>query len=54
VGPKSQLRSIKKEIVPSIFILNPDLSVGWMQRGRNARYYGDSALIEKINCGDWI
>ncbi len=54
IAKKLGLQLSEREIVPSIFILNSDLSVGWMQRGRNARSYGDSALIEKINCGNWI
>ena len=54
IAKKLGLQLSEREIVPSIFILNSDLSVGWMQRGRNARSYGDSALLEKINCGNWI
>ena len=44
----------KQELMPAIFILNPDRSVGWMQLGRNAVRYGDPQLLAEINCGDWI
>ncbi len=54
IAKKLGLQMSEEEIFPSIFMLNPDLSVGWMQRGRNSSYYGDDALIKKINCGDWI
>jgi peroxiredoxin len=54
IADRMGLRMSKDQIFPSIFILNPDLSVGWMQRGRNARFYGDPALVEKINCGGWV
>ncbi len=54
IAERMGLRMTADQIFPSIFILNPDLSVGWMQRGRNARFYGDPALVEKINCGEWV
>ena len=54
IADRLGLRMTEDQIFPSIFILNPDGSVAWMQRGRNARYYGDPALVEKIDCGGWI
>ncbi len=42
------------EITPAIFILKPDLSIGWMQLGRNGSYYGDPQLFDEIDCGDWL
>ena len=44
----------KEEMIPAIFILKPDLSIGWIQLGRNGSYYGDPELFEEINCGEWI
>lgn len=38
------------ELVPAILMLDPDLRVGWMQRGRSSRFFGDSALVEKVRC----
>jgi peroxiredoxin len=38
------------ELVPAILMLDPDLRVGWMQRGRSSRFFGDPALIEKVRC----
>lgn len=38
------------EIVPAILMLEPDLTVGWMQQGRGSKFYGDGALVEKVAC----
>ena len=54
IAKRLRLQMSEKEIFPSILILRQDLSVGWMQRGRNARRYGDAALLATVNCGDWI
>ena len=42
------------EILPSILILNKDLEIAWSQRGRNAFYFGDPALMKQLNCKGWI
>ena len=44
----------EQELIPAIFILNPDRSVGWIQLGRNAARYGDAQLLAEIDCGNWI
>ena len=44
----------KQELIPAIFILNPDRTVGWIQPGRNSVRYGDAQLLKEIDCGDWI
>lgn len=44
------LRLGPEEIAPAILILSDDLSIGWAQRGRSARLYGDAALEEKVAC----
>lgn len=43
-----------QELIPAIFMLNPDRSVGWIQLGRNPIRYGDTQLFAEIDCGDWI
>ena len=42
------------QILPSILILNEKLEVGWLQRGRNALYFGDSDLMKRLKCEGWI
>ena len=42
------------QILPSILILNEKLEVGWMQRGRNALYFGDPDLMKRLKCEGWI
>ncbi len=54
IATRLGLKLRENEITPSIFILNPDLTIGWIQQGRNARFYGDPALLDAINCVDWI
>ena len=44
------LKLSEDEIQPAIFVVEPDLTVGWTQRGRNGGYYGDDALLEEIAC----
>ena len=42
------------QILPSILILNEKLEVEWLQRGRNAIYFGDSELMKHLKCEGWI
>ena len=42
------------QILPSILILNDKLEVEWAQRGRNALYFGDPALMKRLKCEGWI
>ena len=42
------------QILPSILILNEKLDVEWMQRGRNALYFGDPELMKRQKCEGWI
>ena len=42
------------QILPSILILNEKLDVEWMQRGRNALYFGDPNLMKRLKCEGWI
>lgn len=44
------LRLGDAEIQPAILMLDRDLRVGWMQRGRSSALYGDGALVEKVAC----
>ena len=48
------LRMSKEEIFPSIFVLNGDLTIGWMQAGRGEGAYGDPDLFEALQCAEWI
>ena len=48
------IRMAEDQIWPSILILERDLTVGWMQRGRNAAFFGDPQLLEEVNCAGWI
>jgi peroxiredoxin len=48
------LRLSADEIAPAILMLNRDLSVGWVQQGRNASYYGDRELMKEIACWNKI
>ena len=43
-----------EEIMPAIVILNKDLSVKWIQKGRNALNFGDAELKEYLGCANWI
>ena len=42
------------QILPSILILNDKLEVEWVQRGRNAIYFGDPELMKRLKCEGWI
>ena len=42
------------QIIPSILILNEKLEVEWLQRGRNALYFGDPELMKHLKCEGWI
>ena len=42
------------QILPSIIILNEKIEVGWMQKGRNAFYFGDPELMKHLKCEGWI
>ncbi len=44
----------EKEISPSIFILNRNLNIRWMQRGRSGWYYGDEELLNEIGIVHWM
>ena len=48
------LRMGEDEILPAIFILREDLTVGWMQAGRGEGAYGDPALFAAAQCAEWI
>ena len=43
-----------EEIMPAIVILNKDLSVKWIRRGRNALNFGDKELKDYLGCANWI
>ena len=42
------------QILPSILILNEKLEVDWLQKGRNALYFGDPKLMKRLKCEGWI
>ena len=43
-----------EEIMPAIVILNKDLSIKWISRGRNALNFGDKELKDYLGCANWI
>jgi peroxiredoxin len=38
------------EIVPAMFTVDERLAVDWIQRGRGGGYFGDTALLEHLEC----
>ena len=54
VARSLELQMSEAEIRPSILILDKDLSIKWIQRGRNILYYGDPELLEQLDCSNWI
>ena len=54
IAKKLDLILSPKEIMPAIVILNKDLSVKWIQKGRNALNFGDAELKEYLGCANWI
>jgi hypothetical protein len=40
--------------MPAIVILNKDLSVKWIRKGRNALNFGDAELKDYLGCANWI
>ncbi len=44
----------ESEITPSIFILNKQRNIRWMQRGRSGWYYGDKELLNEIGIVNWM
>ena len=40
----------RSEYAVSIFAVNKNLEIVWMQRGRNGSYYGDKALQDYLDC----
>lgn len=46
------LQMSETEILPAMFILRSDRSVGWIQMGRGPAHFGDRELLEKLDCAD--
>ena len=44
----------EREITPSIFILNKQRNIRWMQKGRSGWYYGDEELLNEIGIVNWM
>ncbi len=42
------------QIMPCMFQVRDDLSIGWTQLGRNGAYFGDEALATYFSCGRMI
>jgi len=38
------------QIVPALLLINSERRVSWMQRGRNPAYFGDTALLQHLDC----
>ena len=43
-----------QQILPSIIVLNDNLTINWIQRGRNNIYFGDDELYDYLDCDNWI
>ena len=54
IGRSLGLAMAPGQMVPSIFILDTDRRVAWMQLGRNGRYFGDKQLVREIGLLDMI
>lgn len=54
VAKRFQLLLEPSQILPAIILLDKDLKVSWIQRGRAPFYFGDPALLKVIKCENWI
>ena len=54
IAKKLDLILSPEEIMPAIVILNEDLYVNWIRKGRNALNFGDAELIYYLGCANWI
>ena len=54
IAKKLDLILSEEEIMPAIVILNKDLSVKWIRKGRNALNFGDAELKDYLGCANWI
>ena len=43
-----------QQILPSIIVLNDNLTINWIQKGRNNIYFGDDELYDYLDCDNWI
>ena len=43
-----------QQILPSIIVLNDNLTIKWIQKGRNSIYFGDDELYDYLDCDNWI
>jgi len=44
----------EKQILPSILVLNNDLTIRWIRKGRNNFNFGDDELYDYLDCDNWI
>ena len=54
IAKKLDLILSPEEIMPAIIILNKDLSIKWIRKGRNALNFGDEELKDYLGCANWI
>ena len=54
IAEKYGLVQTADQLMPAVFILNPDLSMRWIQRGRSSGFYSDKILIDYLDCSNWI
>ena len=43
-----------QQILPSIIVFNDNLTINWIQKGRNNIYFGDDELYDYLDCDNWI
>ena len=54
IAEKYGLVQTADQLMPAVFILNPDLSMRWIHRGRSSGFYSDKILIDYLDCRNWI
>ena len=54
IAEKYELIQGAYQLMPAVFILNPDQSMRWIQRGRSSGFYSDKILIDYLDCANWI
>ena len=54
IAAKFGLIIIEKQILPSILVLNNNLTIRWIQKGRNNFNFGDDELYDYLDCDHWI
>ncbi|MCH8011863.1 MAG: redoxin family protein [Candidatus Marinimicrobia bacterium] len=49
-----KLRMSQTEMIPAVIVLETDLSIKWMEKGRGPGNFSDEIIFEKLDCSNWI